>query len=836
MESDSLTPERLLQAQALWEATVALPTGDRMAFLASTAQHDPDLQQFVLELLAAHESTGDIFSRPLSEQLGLVQALPSVSLTGRTLGAYRVVAEVGHGGMGSVYEAVRADDQFTKRVAIKTLRIGTASEDMARRFVLERHIHAALAHPNIAMLLDAGITEDGIPYIVLEYVDGLPIDEYCARHRLGLRARLDLFRQVIHAVDHAHRRLIVHRDLKPSNILVAEGGVVKLLDFGISKLISDAVDHQDTHGPRAFTTAYASPEQISGAPISTATDVYSLGVVLYGLLAGRHPFDIQDSSPAEAWATIVTEPTPAPSAVATADAAAAMEYGTAPRLRRALRGELDAIVLMALRKEPERRYRSADAMGDDIQRHLRGLAVRARPDSAGYRLRKLVGRNRLATAASALAVVAMVGGTMASVSLARRARAEQVVADRERRTAERVAAFLQDILASPDPSYSGRGLGPGATLGDAVDLAARRIDSELAGEPEVALALHRVLSGMYTQSRQTQKGAHHARRQVELLRELGTSGPALAKGLHDLGSMLRNAGHPDSAVVVLREAYRAIEQAGFPAVPEVAVTLNELGLSLWATGNPREAAVHLRHSIEINTRIPGSDIATAISSSNLGNTLFAIGDLEGAERAYRQAGEMLSRANRNESLEYGAFLNNLTTVLILTSDFDEAERTIRQGLAILERTLGPRNERIAISTIHLARIELATGRASQALETIRGAAAMLGHLPPRHPERARAETYEAAILHALGRLQEAEPLARRALDTRRQVGAPTDWRIGETAAVMGRILLARGRSEEAVSLMEEAHAILSGSMGDDHPLTKEVANDLSLVPRSPRSK
>jgi serine/threonine-protein kinase len=730
--------------------------------------------------------------------------------------------------MGTVYEAVRADEQFTKRVAIKTLRVGLTSADLAGRFTRERQIHAALTHPNIATLLDAGVTEDGVPYIVLEYVDGLPIDEYCAGNRLGLRARLDLFRQVIRAVDHAHRQLVVHRDLKPSNILVGSDGVVKLLDFGISKLISDAADHGVTQGERAFTTAYASPEQIRGEPISTATDVYSLGVVLYGLLTGRHPFDIKDSTPAQAWDTIVKEPPPPPSTVATAEAAATMEFETVPRLSRALKGELDAIVLMALRKEPDRRYRSVEALEEDLQRYLRGLPVQARPDSAGYRLRKLVGRNRLATAASVLAVIALVGGTAISLSQAREARAGQAIAERERRTALRVSGFLQDIIASADPTVDGRGFGPEATLMQAVDAAAARVDRVLGDDPEVALELHGRLAVTYIQLRRTDKAAYHSRRQVELSKQLNVPPLRIVQSLSNLGTHLRNSGRPDSALQYLQEAYALLERAGFPAGREAATALSELGLCLWAVGRPKEAIPILIQAVAGSQQVK-ADTLTAIITSNLGNARYAVGDVDGALAAYRQSEGILGSFTGREMIEQAAILNNLTTVLILRGDFVEAERSIRKAIGILERRLGPSSDRTATSRIHLARIELATGRATQALETIRGAAAMLGHLPPESQDRAREESYEAAILQALGRLPEAETLARRALATRRKVGTPTDWRIAETEAILGRILLARGQREEALTLLQRSHQSLRASMGDQHPLTVGVARDLAAI-------
>jgi tetratricopeptide (TPR) repeat protein len=391
-----------------------------------------------------------------------------------------------------------------------------------------------------------------------------------------------------------------------------------------------------------------------------------------------------------------------------------------------------------------------------------------------------------------------------------------------------VSLFLQDIFSTANPSWSGRGFGPNATVVEAVDVAAKRIDLELAEEPEVAKTLHGVMAGTYVQLRQSDKAAFHARRQVDLMRELGVSGTELARGLHDLGAQVRNSGRPDSALPILREAYTLLENAGFPIDGNASATLNELGLTLWAAGRPREAVPFLKHSLDIARQLDSLTLI-AVESSNLGNVLFAIGDLAGAEQHYRVAGQILVRTNKRETVERGATLNNLTTVLILTGAFEEAERAIQEGIGILTRILGPTNERVAISTVHLARVELATGRAPQALETVRRAAAMLKHLRPQHPERARAENYEAAILLTLNRAPEAEVLARRALASRRLVGAATDWRIAETEAILARILIALGKTGEAPALLEHSYQVLRDNMGPTHPLTREVERDRQLL-------
>jgi serine/threonine-protein kinase len=811
----------------LFDAALNEPVEQRQAFLLASAPDDPALRAEVAALLAAHEDPADLFSRPLAEQMGL--ALPAASsLVGRELGPYRVTRELGRGGMGTVYEAVRADAQFSKRVAIKTLRGETDSAAVLRRFRREREIQAALTHPNIATLLDAGVTGDGVPYLVLEYVDGMPLDAYCQANRLSLEARLDLVRQVIQAVQHAHRQLVVHRDLKPGNILVTPDGVVKLLDFGISKLLDQSA-YTTTEGPSGFTTAYASPEQLRGEPISTATDVYALGVILFRLLAGRHPFELDLASPAAVWKSICDEPPPPPSAVATVEAARAMGFGSLERLRKILRGELDAIMLMALRKEPARRYSTADALGEDLLAYLKGLPVQARPDSRGYRFRKLVARNRLAAAALGTAFLAMGGGTALALWQAGKAKTMATEADRERRTAEQVSTFLQGMFLSADASWRGQGAGPGpnATVLEVVDAAAQRVDRDLAGQPAVAEALHRILVSIYRALGQAQKGETSARSVLAYQRARHAPPVELASSLTHLATNHYIAGRLDSALALLRDAYALYGEAGYPKTEEFGVSLNQLGLVLLASGRPTDAESYLTRAVALRRELKGEDAVVGIGLNNLGLIRDALGDLDGAEVLYRQANQVFLGLEGREYFERGIPLSNLGVALLLENRLDEAEQVTREALALFERTIGADHPSFGLVMFNLARIQLAAGRAGPALATHRDGAKRLSHLAPSHPDVARGETYEAAILLELGRLEAAERLARRALGTRVAAYTRGDWRIAETEEVLGRVLLQLGKTDEARDLLERSYQEFRATMGPQHPRTVAVERELS---------
>src|SRR5215510_1167456 len=430
-----MKPERWEQIESLYYAARERDPGLRATFLVEACAGDESLRLEVESLLASDEQAGDFLNTPAmkiaTEEIAEERAR---SLVGRQLGHYRLLSQLGAGGMGEVYLAARADDQFRKQVAIKLVKRGMDTDNILRRFRHERQILAALDHPNIARLLDGGVSEDGLPYFVMEYIVGAPITEYCDSHQLSIEERLKLFRQVCAAVHYAHQNLVVHRDLKPGNILVTEEGAPRLLDFGIAKVFNPelASPTLDLTAPemRLMTPEYASPEQVRGEPITTASDIYSLGVVLYELLTGHHPYSTRNLPPSEI-IRIVCEKEPEKPSDSIADcglriADSKSRWPLISRLKtrmwfltrdpqsairnpQSLRGDVDNIVLMALRKEPERRYGSAEQFSEDIRRHLEGLPVIARKDTLGYRSAKFLQRHKAGVAAAALFLTLVIG-------------------------------------------------------------------------------------------------------------------------------------------------------------------------------------------------------------------------------------------------------------------------------------------------------------------------------------------------------------------------------------------------------------------------------------------
>jgi eukaryotic-like serine/threonine-protein kinase len=800
---------------AEWERAVAEHAGADVALGAE-----------VLELLRSLEEAGDRFELPApADLLGLQEP---ADITGALLGPYRLLREVGSGGMGTVYEARRADDQFEQRVAVKLLRRCVGDDALVRRFGRERRILAALDHPGICRLLDAGVTTDGRPYLVMEYIEGLPITTYCDDHELDTRQRLDLFRAVCAAVSHAHRHLVVHRDLKPGNILVTSDGMVKLLDFGIARLLPDhtsggaALDATAT-AVRSFTPAYASPEQLRGDPVSTATDVYSLGVVLYELLTGLHPYSVESRDPLELVRLHDTEPV-RPSYAVTERAGPAAADGRSLRLRRMLAGELDNIVLMAMRREPARRYASVEQLSEDLFRYAAGRPVLAQRDTVGYRVRKFVWRNRVGVAAAALVFLTLIGGMTATASQARRANEERDRARLETAKAERISAFMTGLLRAADPWMDGRDV----RVVDLLEGAAERSRAELAGESDVlaealsAIGLSYAGLGFYDEAESLLEQV------LRIRRERDPSSPRLAAATGNLGGVLLARGDLDRAEPLLLDALALLKPATRQDSIQLADLLGSHAQLLQARGDMAAAASQVRAVLALRQRLLGPRHAdVAASLNNLAVVLGQLGDFAGAESMHREALDIQLAAGGPEHPDVASAMSNLAFVLTELKQYPAADSFYRAALALRQRVLGPEHPDVGWTMYSHASLHLATGDCDSALDLAARVLALRGRtLPDQHP-------VVASTLHVLGRCHVAQgrpdlaegPL-RESLALRAAALPPDHWLQATAASVLGECLTGLRRFQEAEPLLLDGYDRLVTARGVDHPRTREAADRL----------
>lgn len=777
-------PERWHQVDRIFAEALELAVAERPAFLDAACAGDAALRKEVEQLLSADQESTSFLDKPPGEMLKLVadDRAPGGQEGGqeesRRLGPYRLLRKIGSGGMGTVYLARREDEHYERDVAIKVLRSGLASTEAVHRFIAERQILARLEHPNIARLYDGGSTEDGRPYLVMELIEGVPVDEYCDRHRLTVNQRLTLFQKICAAVQYAHQNLLVHRDLKPGNILVTPEGEPKLLDFGIAKRLTPETDgalDETRTGLRLLTPSYASPEQVRGEAITTASDVYSLGVVLYELLTGRRPSQFSAEPPYDIERAICEQEPERPSvALVRPVPPDAEEIAHARRtgpqtLARRLRGDLDNIVLMALRKEPQRRYGSAAQLALDLDKHLQDLPVTARPDTLRYRTRKLVRRHRAAFVGLA-AMILLVAGFVASLI----AQGRQLAQERDK--ARYALSFLVDTFQQADP-YRTRG--EDLTAREILDQGAARISRELTGQPDV---------------------------QAAVMDAIGTV---------DLG-----LGRYEAAEPLLTQALALRRQVFGPDSLEVAESLEHLAQLRNERSDMVGAETHLRQALAIRRRRQGDDhIVVARTLNKLGETLVNKGavpqDAPEIEAVHREALDIARRVEGPGGLTVAETLFALAQFHRAAGDYQKAESLFLEGLAIERKTLGDRDPRFHRDQTRLGDIMIDAGKLREAEALLRPLLkAQREILGREHPDTQTTLMNLAVSLDLQGRCVESEPLHREMVALARAQYGPEHWRVASALCGLANNLEGQTRSPEAIPLYEEALAIRRRTLGE----------------------
>ena len=818
--------QRWQRLQTLFAEALALPPAEREAYVERAAASDDGLAAELRRLLKG-DTTTDTLPAMLAEAARQALGGAAEPGPGRRLGPWRIVSHLADGGMGAVYRAERADGQYEQQAAVKLLRVDRLSPEARDRLAQERQILARLQHPNIARLLDGGTTPEGQPYLVMAYVDGEPIDTWCHGRALSTAERLRLFLPVCEAVDFAHRNLVVHRDLKPSNILVDREGRPQLLDFGIAKLQAPVDEALTATGERLLTPSHASPEQITGGAIGTATDIYALGVLLYDLLAGLRPHEDTIGGPlALARAIVETEPQRPSHALAHAGTssrrlARLLQRGeriAAAGLARELRGDLDNIVLMALRKEPERRYASARDLAADIERHLAHRPVRARPDTLAYRSAKLLRRHPVAVPASGLALVLAVAGTAAFTWRLSDERDRAQAAERQAQAAAEQARLAARFSASTLANAGAdRRAARQVSVLDLLQDARTRVGEELAAEPDVAmhmrLALGRALHswGVYDEAEREVRAA--------LADAEAGSGPdarrAEAEALSLMGTVTHDQGRLQESLDWTQRAEQRWREVGTAA--EKASALNDLALALNGLRRRNEAEPVFRAALaQMRLVHEGDHDDIAWLLNNMAWGLHAMGRLDEAAPVYEEALAMQRRLG-TPVVTRSQTQVNMAGLALDRGDLDAAERGFREVLAQDEAVYGTRGHAAVARLQHLlSRVALIRGDLPQAL-TLSGEALATNRqvVGARHRWTAFSLKSHGDALLAAGRLDEAARHLREADAVMVQVlGAGH----GDRAGVMlsqARLALRRGRTADAVALLQRARALIEALASPD---------------------
>jgi non-specific serine/threonine protein kinase/serine/threonine-protein kinase len=797
------------QFKELFHAAVELAPSARDAFLNANCVADDDLRSELSALLCAHESAGDFIQQPALVDVGLVadeESNRSAAVAGQQIGSYQIIRELGRGGMGTVYLAARADESFDKQVALKLIKRGMDSDAIIKRFVMERQILANLDHPNIARLIDGGTTADGLPYFVLEYVEGTTITRYCDRHKLNTTERLKLFRQVCAAVQFAHQNLIVHRDLKPSNIIVTEDGTPKLLDFGIAKLLSEAATVEATATiSRVLTPEYASPEELLGLSVTTSSDVYSLGVVLYELLSGHRPFNFESRSPEDVARMITASPPIKPSVVitrvdaprptddeyvrATPESISRTRDGTVEKLRRRLAGDLDNILLKALRKEPERRYASVQEFSEDIRRHLERLPVLARSDSLSYRTSKFITRHKAGVAAVLIVALTLLSATIITGWQARVARQER---DKSERRFGEVRKLAHAVLFK---YHDGIEKLPGSTpvrqmlVQDALeylDNLSKESGNDAGLQREIAAAYQKVgdVQGNPSSGNLGDlTGALESYQKALAIREkFALIPPGNATDRRDLavtytarGDVFTSKLELDRATasfhkaIALDEGIVSADRNDSEAQRNLWMCYRKLGYATALGGELNGALNFFRKAREINELVLAADPTSpqvrkdlATTHTSMGEVTAELRDMAGALESFRKAiaidQELLATdpANSDNQLDVATDYLNIGEATYYSGDARNALENYRKAIQIFKSVEldDPRNARakfqVAVGYQRIGGMLAKTGNESEAVETYRKAVRALDDLVQRDPANRRSRVKLADTLTSLG--------------------------------------------------------------------------------------
>ncbi len=812
-----MTPQRWRRLREVLDGVFELPPGERDGFIERACDGDRELRLELESLIRSHESAGTFLDLPaarLEAPADLREAAGEEEAPPAQIGGYQVLDTLGRGGMGTVYLAARADGAYRQQVALKVLQGNLVTSETVRRFRSERQILANLEHPAIAKLLDGGSTPGGRPFLVMEYVDGVPIDRFCRERALAVDERLELFCKVCRAVHFAHQNLVVHRDLKPGNILIDQRGEPKLLDFGIAKLLDPETFPQTlvptVPGLAPMTPEYASPEQVNGEVITTASDVYSLGVLLYELLAGRRPFSLEGRGPRQAARAISRQPLERPSTAA--------RRGGKRQLARRLEGDLDNIAIMALSEEPQRRYGSAEQLAGDIERHLSGLPVEARGDTFLYRAGKFAGRHKLAIA-TALGVI----GLLTSFLLALLMQRGRILDERDR--AAEVSDFLVDLFEIPDPQHA---RGEKILASDLLRKGAREIEWQLEDRPAVRAELLDTMGrsyqglGLFDEAEALLTSALDLRRRLH-----GTEHPDVASSLQTLGELKTLQGDYARAEALVGEALALDRRHRGEASEAVARGLVRLARVFDDQGELEESERHFREAVAV-ARGLALDEPLALALDHYSHLLIRLSRYDEAEALLREAITIYRGLYGEMHPVTASGLVRLATLHEAKGDYETAEALFRQAEVVQRQLFEGAHPQLAATLNNLADLLRRRGRYDEAGELFEAALEMRRKIHgEEHPEVAWTLYSLAGVFRDLGDRQAAERLHRQSLEIRRRLLGDEHPDTAASFDAVAQLLSDQGETEQAEELYRQALEIRVRAFGEEHRVVAVTLNNLA---------
>lgn len=830
-EIEIMEPIDWRELQSIFQQAVALPQEDRKEFLDRVCDGNLDLRNEIEALLIADQSQESVDS-PLKLDMANLDS----KLVGSVIDDWKIIRQIGVGGMGTVFLAHRHTTDFQQSAALKLVKKGMDSEAVVQRFQQERKILASLNHKNIAKLLDGGMTQDGRPYFVMEHVDGLPITQYCDQHRLNISQRLNLFRAVCSAVHHAHKNLIVHRDLKPSNIIVTGSGDLKLLDFGIAKLLDDSENQQFTRtGMQLHTPAYASPEQLINDPITTASDIYALGILFYELLTGRRPFEIKRSEQEFRELVLTGQPVKPSDAVTeivsitnktqTAETISQCRSTRVQGLKRTLAGDLDTICMMAMHREADRRYTSASEFASDIQRHLDGLPVSARPDSRIYRLNKFIKRNKASVSIASLAVLSII---LITIFYTSQLKLQRDIAIKERQKSEEVVRFVTGLFEYSKPS---RRLGKDISAKDLLDEGANRIQFELVDQPLVQQTLKQVLGEVYYKLGQEQKALNLLTDALAKQRELlGENHLDVATTKLVLALVHQDRGNYDFAAELLSQALQTKKKLLGELHFDVAEVLSVFAYMEQMRGGYPQAETYFKKGLDISEQLSnGDNVYLAKLTKQLGGFYRYLDRNSEAEPLLRKALAMQVRIYQGgPHPDINSTKRELAALLRSTGEYQESKRLYLEVIESRTKILGPDHPELGNTwnsySLLLTRMDDYEGALAA---NIRFIEILKRAYSEATPSLAAAYFNQASMLRDLDRYSEAIKHYRLASETQDLVGLP-EKHVHRAFPIAGiaSVYVDQKNYEEATQLYRKVLALRRESLSDDHKTVIDAKNSL----------